>query len=152
MNIWTFDFLYDLTEQYKSFTELILLYPYFIRVSWQQISQYIVWISLNVLTYLFWFTVWVKVNQIYLSISQGSFGYSSVYKVYSEFRVWLLDNNNFPQDSIFDTTLKSKEFRFAKQLHFMILPSKLSGSNCLRLNILLIVHLLGINSIKLLWS
>ena len=105
MNIWTFDFLYDLTEQYKSFTELILLYPYFIRVSWQQISQYIVWISLNVLTHLFWFTVWV--NRIHLSISQGSFGYSCVHNVYSEFRVWLFDNNKFPQDSIFDTTLKS---------------------------------------------
>ena len=38
-NVWTFDFLRDLTEQYKAFTELILLYPYFIRVSWQQIHN-----------------------------------------------------------------------------------------------------------------
>ena len=97
MNIWTFDFLYDLTEQYKSFTELILLYPYFIRVSWQQISQYIDWILLNVLTHLFWFTVLVNVNQMYfISIARIIFGYSSVHKVYSKFRIWLFDNNKLP--------------------------------------------------------
>ena len=58
-NVWTFEHLisyYDLTEQYNAFTELILLYPCFIRVSWQQISQYIVWILLNILTHLFQFT------------------------------------------------------------------------------------------------
>ena len=38
-------------------------------------------------------------------MSQGSFGYSPVHKVYSEFRVWVFDNNKFPQDSIFDTTI-----------------------------------------------
>ena len=32
-----------------------------------------------------------------LSISQGSSGYSSVHKVYLEFRVWLFDNNTFPK-------------------------------------------------------
>ena len=124
-----FDFLHDLTEEYKVFTELILLYPCFIYVSWQKVSQYLKkklhgpflwmgfnclkaratsrrlftfyhyvprncwyslywpwkderlsqpwshpvalntgpldWESLNVLTHLFWFTVWIKVNQMY---------------------------------------------------------------------------------------
>ena len=39
-----------------------------------------------------------------LPISQGSSGYSSIHKVYSEFRVWFFEEYTFPQDSFFDTT------------------------------------------------
>ena len=58
----TFDFLCDLVEQYTVFTKLIsLCYPCFLAAQ----SQYIVWISLSILTYLFWFIIWLKVNQMY---------------------------------------------------------------------------------------
>ena len=84
-------------------------------------------------------------------MSQGSFGYSSVHKVYSDFRVCLTDDIDFLKIHLL-TQHYFKVFKFTEQLHFMILPSKLSGSNCLRLNILLKIHLLEENCIKLPWS
>ena len=54
--------------------------------------------------------------------------------------------------SIFGHNTNFKLFKFSEQLHFMILLSKLSGSNFLRLNILLKIRLLEKNCIKLRWS
>ena len=49
---------------------------------------------------------WIRCT---LSILQGSFGYSSVHKGYSKFRVWLFENNKFPQDSVFHTAIRLNE-------------------------------------------
>ena len=98
----TFDFLCDLVEQYTVFTKLIsLCYPCFLAAQ----SQYIVWISLSILTYLFWFIIWLKVNQMYfIYIARIILQYFCSWSLLCvpSLTVW---KYNFPQDSNFDTTL-----------------------------------------------
>ena len=131
-----------LNKTVQSAYQIDITYRYFIRVSRQQ--------SHNVLSEFCWM-YWLiyfglrKSDLIYLCCKNHLvIVWSIKLTLSSEFDcliIWISARFNFWSNTKFKAITK----HISKQLHFMFLPSKLSGSNCLSLNILLKVHLLENN-------